>query len=147
MLEVEIFKNPHPGLHWEIEYQWAYRILTAVLELRFFFPSTQAFCLLVLDLVMLGVILKKEPFENPYDQRLQKSLQCALIALTAVGILCLYGVLDDGVAKVLVVGLFSVKVAAVSIKLCGQWGARRRTTTKDRWKIRRLRRRDDDDER
>ena len=31
--------------------------------------------------------------------------------------------LDDTVATVLVVGLFSVKVAAVSIKLCGQWGA------------------------
>ena len=72
---------------------------------------------------MLGVILKKEPFENPYDQRLQKSLQCALIALTAVGILCLRGVLDDTAATVLVVGLFVVKIAAVSINLCGQCGA------------------------
>ena len=78
---------------------------------------------------MLGVILKKEPFENPYDQRLQKSLQCALIALTAVGILCLYGVLDDGVATVLVVGLFAVKVAAISIRLYVWWGASETTTT------------------
>ena len=85
--------------------------------------------MLVLDLVMLGVILKKEPFENPYDQRLQKSLQCALIALTAVGILCLYGVLDDGVATVLVVGLFAVNVAAVSIRLYVWWGASETTTT------------------
>jgi hypothetical protein len=46
-------------VHWEITYQWAYRVLTAVLELRFVPPSIQAFCLLVLDLVMLGVILKK----------------------------------------------------------------------------------------
>jgi hypothetical protein len=110
-------------LHWEITYQWAYRVITAVLELRFVPPSIQAFCLLVLDLVMLGVILEKKPFADPCDQRLQKRLQCALIALTAVGILCLYGVLDDGVATVLVVGIFAVKVAAVSQSLWGQWGA------------------------
>ena len=65
-------------------------------------------------MVMLGVILKKKPDEKPCDQRLRTSLQCALIALTAVGILCLYGVLDDGVATVLVVGIFAVKVVAVS---------------------------------
>ena len=85
--------------------------------------------MLVLDLVMLGVILKKEPFENPYDQRLQKSLQCALIALTAVGILCLYGVLDDGVATVLVVGLFAEIVASICIRLRVWWGASETTTT------------------
>ena len=78
---------------------------------------------------MLGVILKKEPFENPYDQRLQKSLQCALIALTAVGILCLYGVLDDGVVTVLVVGLFAEIVASICIRLRVWWGASETTTT------------------
>ena len=72
---------------------------------------------------MLVVILVKRPLADPCDQRLQISLQCALIALTAVGILCLYGVLDDGVATVLVVGIFAVKVAAVSQNLWGQWGA------------------------
>ena len=64
---------------------------------------------------MLVVILKKKPFEDPSDQRLQISLQCALIALTVVGILCLYGFLDDGVATVLVVSIFVVKVAAVTV--------------------------------
>ena len=53
---------------------------------------------------MLGVILKKKPDEKPWNQRLRTSLHCALIALTAVGISCLYGFLDDGVATVLVVG-------------------------------------------
>ena len=77
----------------------------------------------MLDLVMLRVILKKKPFADPSDQRLQISLQCALIALTVVGILCLTGVLDDGVATVLVVGLFAMKVAAIGKTLWGQWGA------------------------
>ena len=49
--------------------------------------------------------------------------------MTAVGILCLYGVLDDGVATVLVVGLFAVKVAAISIRLYVWWGASETTTT------------------
>ena len=86
---------------------------------------------------MLGVILKKKPFADPSDQRLQISLQCALIALTAVGILCLYGVLDDGVATVLVVSIFVVKVAAVTVAVAVAYRTERR----------RLRRRADDDER